>query len=89
MTVQDMLYVLHMLESIGLYAHLPIILEVDNKGAVDLSNSWSIGGSTRHIDVRQTFLCKLKEEGKILVKCLPGKDNNTDLLTKKSRWFSL
>ncbi len=46
MTAQDMLYVLHMLESIALYAHLLSILEVDNKGAVDLANSSIIGGFT-------------------------------------------
>ncbi len=51
MTVQDMLYVLNMLESIGLTAHLPMILEVDNKGAVDLENSWSVGG------VHVTLMC--------------------------------
>ena len=61
MTAQDMLYVLHVLESIGLQAQLSMILEVDNKGTVDLVNSWSIGGKIRHIDVRQTFLRELKE----------------------------
>ena len=82
MTTQDMLYVLHVLESIELYAPLTMILEVDNKGAVDLSNSWSIGGCARHIDVHQTFLHKLEEEGKLLEKSLPDKDNDTDLFTK-------
>ncbi len=82
MTVQDMLYVLHMLESIGLHTHLPMILEVDNRVTVDLVNSWSVGENTQHIDVLQTFLCKLKEEGKLLVKWLPGKDNDADMFTK-------
>ncbi len=77
-----MLYVLHMLESIGFQAQLPVMLEVDNKGAVDLANNWNVGGHTRHIDVCQTFLHNLKEEGKLLVKWLPGKDNNTGLFTK-------
>ncbi len=67
-TAQYMMYVLHMLESIGLQDQLPIKLEVDNKGTTDLATNWSIGGRTRHIDVRQTFLCKLKEEGKLLIK---------------------
>ena len=82
MTAQDMLYVLHVLESIGLQAQLPMILEVDNKGAMDLANSWSVGGQTSHIDVRQTFLRELKEEGNLLVIWLPGKDNNADMFTK-------
>jgi hypothetical protein len=33
---QDMLYVRHIIESMGLKAKLPMILEMDNKGAVDL-----------------------------------------------------
>ena len=28
---------------------LPILLENDNKGAVDLANNWSLGGQTRHV----------------------------------------
>ena len=42
MTTQDMLYILHVLESIGLQAQLNMILEVDNKGAVVLANIWSV-----------------------------------------------
>ena len=82
MTAQDILYVLHVLESIGLHTHLHIILDVDNKGTVDLANSWSSGWCTQHIDVCQTVLQKLKEEGKLLVKWLPVKDNDADLFTK-------
>ena len=82
MTAQDMLYVMHVLESIGLHDHIPMILEVDNKRTTDLANSWSIGGKTQHIDVHQTFFQKLKEEGKLLVKWLPGNDNDADMFTK-------
>ena len=41
---QDMVYQKNLLESIGLQVELPMILEVDNKGAVDLANNWSVGG---------------------------------------------
>ncbi len=44
MTAHAILYVLNVLESIELHAHLPMILEVDNKGTVYLVNIWSIGG---------------------------------------------
>jgi hypothetical protein len=53
---QDMLFVMRVLESIGLKVKKPAILQFDNKGAVDLANNWSIGGRTRHIEVRQYFL---------------------------------
>ena len=48
---QDMLFIMRVLESVGLKVQKPMILKVDNKGAVDLANNWSIGGRTQHIEV--------------------------------------
>ena len=43
---QALIHQKHLLESIGLQVELPLILEVDNQGAVDLANNWSAGGQT-------------------------------------------
>jgi hypothetical protein len=64
--IQDMIYGKNLLESIGLKVQLPMILEMDNKGAVDLINSLSVGGCTHHIDVKQFFLRELKEAKKLI-----------------------
>ncbi len=61
--VQAMLYMKNVLESLGLRVKLPMVLEMDNQGAVYLANYWSIGGRTRHIDVQSKFLRELKEAG--------------------------
>jgi histone deacetylase 1/2 len=79
---QDMLYTMHIVESIGLKVKKPMILEMDNKGAVGICNNWSVGGRTRHVDVRQYFLRELKEEGIIVTKWLSGEDMSSDLFTK-------
>ena len=50
---QEILYVMHTIDSLGLKGEKPMILQVDNKGAVDLANNWSIGGRTQHIEVRE------------------------------------
>ena len=55
-----MLYVMRTIESLGLKVEKPMILQVDNKGAVNLANNWSIGGRTRHIEVREYFLQELE-----------------------------
>ena len=47
---QDMLYVKKVLESMGLQVELPLVLKVDNSGAVDLTNNWSAGSQTRHVE---------------------------------------
>jgi hypothetical protein len=79
---QDMLFVMHLLESIGLQVDKPMTLEIDNKGAVDLSNNWSAGGRTRHIDVRHHFMRELKEDGIMQLKWISTHDNSSDLFTK-------
>jgi hypothetical protein len=79
---QDMLYAMRILESIGLRVRKPMILEIDNKGAVGLANNWSVGGRTRHVEVRQYFLRELKEEGIIHTVWLRGDDMCSDLFTK-------
>ncbi len=57
--------------------------EVDNKGAVHLINSFSVGGRTRHIDVKQCFLRELKESKQLIVKWIPGTQNNANMFTVK------
>ena len=81
-TAQDMVYVKNILDSMELQVQLPMILEMDNQAAVHLANNWSVGGRTRHIDVRQCFLGELKEAGTLLVKWIPGPLHEADIFTK-------
>jgi hypothetical protein len=81
-TAQDMLFVMRILESMGLKVKKPMILYVDNKGAKDLVNNWSVGGRTRHIEVRQYFLRELKEQGIINCVWTAGNGMCSDLFTK-------
>ena len=46
MISQDMLCVYPLMLSLGLEVKLPMFLEMDNKGAVNLANNWSVGGHT-------------------------------------------
>ena len=59
-----------------------MVLEMDNKGAVQLANNWSVEGRTRHIDVRNHFLRELKDLCIIEVRHVPGDENNLDIFTK-------
>ena len=57
---RDMLYIIRLLEYMGLKVQKPMILERDNKGAVDLADNWSAGGRTKH--VKLTFLRDLQQK---------------------------
>jgi hypothetical protein len=77
-----MLFAMRVLKSMGLSVKKPMVLEVDNKGAIDWVNSWSVGARMRHIDVRHTFLRDRREDGLLVVRWIAGPENSSDLLTK-------
>jgi hypothetical protein len=77
----DMLYTKSIIEPLGLQVKLPMILELDNKGALDLGNNYSVGGRTSHVEIQQYFLRQLKEENIIKVIWTPGELNSSDLYT--------
>jgi len=84
---QDMMFVKHVLESIGLKVKLPMMLEIDNKGAIDLCNNYSVGGRTRHIDTKYWWLRQLKEQEPtpiILPVYIPTEENSVDIFTKNT-----
>ena len=54
---QDMMDTCCLPKSIELKVKLPMLLEIDNKGAVYLANNWSVGGRARQVDVRNCFFC--------------------------------
>ena len=82
MCVQDMLYAMRILNSMGLEVELPMVLEVDNKGAVDICNSWTVGGRTRHVEVKMYFLRELKEQGLVKVIWKSGAEICADIYTQ-------
>ncbi len=67
---------------IGLKVKLPVKLEINNKGAVDLTNSFSVGGCTCHINVKQCFPRELKVAKQLVVNWIPGSENSADMFTK-------
>ena len=75
-------YVKKTIESIGLEVTIPMILNVDNKGARDLMNNWSVGGRTQHINVKYYFLRDLKEQNIVKVEWIPSGENSSDMFTK-------
>ena len=54
--VQEMIYIMKLVESLKLKVRKPMMVNTDNKGAVDLINGWSVGGGTKHIDCRLMYL---------------------------------
>ena len=79
---QDLIFIWRLLLSLGLEVKLPMILEIDNRGAFDFINGWSVSGRCRHIEVKQYFLRELKEAGIIKMKWTKGEEMTSDIFTK-------
>ena len=59
-----------------------ILLEVDNNGAVNACNNWTVGGGTRHAKVEQHFLQEPKESDIFKIQWKSGEEMTSDLFTK-------
>eukprot|EP00957_Ditylum_brightwellii_P210903 15365538-Ditylum_brightwellii.AAC.1 len=76
--VQNMLYINKFLESIELKVELPMLLYMDNSGAIDLIHNWSASGRIRHMETRMFFLRDVKEGGILEIKWSKGSGNPAD-----------
>lgn len=85
LTAMDMVFVYHIMRSMGLAVELPMILYADNQGAIGFANNWSVGGRTRHINTKQTYIRELKENGLIKLKHRKGTELIVDNGTKNTQ----
>lgn len=60
----------------------PIMLQVDNKSAIELMNNPVFHGRSKHIDTRFHFIRECIEKGLIIVKHVRTEDQRADILTK-------
>ena len=79
---QIMLFVMHVLEDMGLHVKKPMILRVDCKGAIDLTYGWNVSGLTKHASIKACFLRELKEANTVLCMWMPTTANLTGMYTK-------
>ena len=65
--VMDVMIMWRVLCCLGLQVELLMVLEVDNKGAVDFCSNWSVAGRTGHVELKQYYLRELKKAGTLKI----------------------
>jgi hypothetical protein len=63
---------------------IPIIVQIDNVGAIYLSNNYLLGQRTKHIDIRRHFVWEFVEDGIIKTLFVWTDNNNADIHTKNT-----
>ena len=61
---------------------LPIIVRVDNVGAIFMTKNITTTGCSKHVDIRYKFVTEYIEDGIIKVIFVKSADNDSDIMTK-------
>jgi len=79
---KEIKFVVQVLMSIGIPVKLPVIVRVDNVGAIFMAENVSTSQRTKHIDVRYHFVREFVEEGFIKIIFVRTAENTADIFTK-------
>ena len=79
---KEVKFIAQLLMSMDIPVQLPIVVKVDNIGAIFMSENTTTTGRTKHIDLRMRFVGEFCEEGFIKVIFVKSEDNLSDGFTK-------
>ena len=81
-TCQEMMAILQIIEFLDIKIKYPMIVRIDNVGAIYLANNQTVNGRTRHVNIRYHFVRQLIEDGTVKVEFVRSKENKADAWTK-------
>ncbi len=76
---KEIIFVLQLLESLGIKVNLPIMVSVDNTGAIFMSKNVNTTSGTRHIDMRTKYVNQYCEDGIIKIIFVESANNDADI----------
>ena len=79
--VKEVLYVVHVLEYLKTKVQLPIVIQVDNQGAIFMANN-QVSRRTKHIDTRYHLVREFIEDEILKVIFVRSCENTADIFTK-------
>ena len=82
--VKDVRFVMQILTELEVEYPKPVVVKIDNVGAMFMAENISSSARTRHIDVRLKFVNEFIEQGEIEVVFVKSADNDADVFTKNT-----
>ena len=79
---KEVKFVYQVLRSMGIEVQLPIVVRVDNIGAIFIGSNVAVSQRSKHIDVRYHFVHEFVHEGFIRIIFVKTRDNDADIFTK-------
>jgi hypothetical protein len=84
-TAKEIKFIYQILESIGIKMELPIIVKVDNVGAIFMAENVTATKLTRHVDARYHYVREFIEEGFMKIIFVNSDENKADGFTKNMK----
>jgi hypothetical protein len=81
---KESMFVKQAIETMGIIIRLTIMVNIDNVGAIYLSNNISLGQRTKQIDIRRQFVSEFMEDGIFENFFVRTADNSADIYTKNT-----
>ena len=81
---KEIKFVYQILDSIGIKVALPIIVRVDNIGAIFMSENVTTTQRTKHVDIRYNYVREYIQDGFIKIIFVKSEDNKADIFTKNT-----
>jgi len=79
---KEIKFVVQVMQSIGISVKLPIIVRVDNVGAIFMAENLTTSQRTKHVDIRYHFVREFVEDRFIQIIFVRTKKNRADIFTK-------
>ena len=79
---KDIKFVYQLLQSIGVIIKLPIVVRVDNVGAIFMSENTSTSGRTKHVDIHYRYVNEMVMDEFLKIVFVKTKENVVDIFTK-------
>ena len=80
----EILFVRDVLVFMGIQIEYPIIVHVDNTGAIFLANNETLGQRTKHIQTCYHFTREYVQDGVLKIVYILSKNNDADIFTKNT-----
>ena len=78
----EIMFLKQVLEFLEVEVTLPIIVRVDNVGAIYLAQNAVSGPRTKHVDIRYHFVRDYIEQGMVKIVFVKSAENDSDIYTK-------
>ena len=79
---KEVKFIYQVLTDMGAKVKLPIVIRVDNIGAIFMSGNIAISERTKHVDVRYNFVREFIEDGFVKIIFVKTDENVADMFTK-------